>query len=94
MISLDKITKDVSVIADDYSLKKVELFGSVATNNATEKSDVDLLVEFNKPVSLITLSSLKLELEELLGKDVDIIHGPLSNDSLIQIKRSICIYGQ
>lgn len=94
MISLEKITYEVSNIANEYSLKRVDLFGSLANNKATDKSDIDLLVEFNQPqVSLIVLSSLKFHLEELLGRDVDIVHGPLSSDSLIKIDRSICIYG-
>lgn len=93
MISLEKIIQEISNIADEYSLKRVDLFGSLANNKATEKSDIDLLIEFNQPnISLIILSSLKLQLEELLDKDVDIIHGPLSPDSLIKIDNKICIY--
>ncbi len=93
MVSVQKITHEVSLIANEYSLKRVELFGSVANNIATEKSDIDLLVEFNQPqVSLIVLNKIKYHLEEVLGKDVDIIHAPISPDSLIEIDKTICIY--
>jgi predicted nucleotidyltransferase len=55
---------------------------------------VDLLVEFLQPqVSLLTLSALKLRMEELLGLDVDIVHGPLPESSLLEVDRRIPLYG-
>lgn len=57
-------------------------------------SDVDLLVKFTKPrVSLLTLNALKFRLEELLGTDVDLIHGPLPEGSMIEIDQRIPLYG-
>ncbi len=92
--SIDEILKGVSVVAQEYSIKRVDLFGSVATGRATEHSDVDLLVEFMEPrVSLLTLNGLKYRLEELLESDVDVIHGPLSADSMIEIDERISLYG-
>ena len=59
-----------------------------------KKSDVDLIVEFAQPrVSLLTISELKLRMEELLGTDVDIVHGPLTEDSLLDADRRIPLYG-
>ena len=50
------------------------LFGSAARDQATEISDVDLLVEFDRPVGLFGLSRLKQRLEQVLGvKKVDLI---------------------
>lgn len=43
------------------------LFGSVARNEATPASDVDLLVEFNRPVGYFGLFALQDYLEKLLG---------------------------
>ncbi len=48
------------------------LFGSVARNEATSNSDVDLLVEFGRPVGLFQLVALKHQLEEILGCPVDL----------------------
>ena len=60
----------------------------------TSQSDVDLLVEFFQPrVSLLTLNSLKYRMEDLLGTEVDIIHGPLPEDCMLEIDRRIPIYG-
>jgi len=57
---------------DEFAVKALFLFGSVARNEATSNSDVDFLVEFNRPVGLFTLLGLKSFLEELLSCSVDI----------------------
>lgn len=94
MVSIEKISYEIKQLAIEYSLKRVDLFGSLANNKWTEQSDIDLLVEFNKTkVSLLLLSSLKLRLEEIFGKKVDIVRAPLLQDSMIKIERSIRIYG-
>lgn len=94
MLSIEQITDSVSIASREYPLRKVELFGSYAIGKNTPQSDVDLMVEFTQPrVSLLTLNSLKYRMEELLGADVDIIHGPLPDDSILEIGRRIPIYG-
>ena len=68
-----------------YALRSVSIFGSYAEGRATEKSDLDLLVEFEQPsVSLIRLSALKNDLEDALGLPVDVIHAPLPSGSMIR----------
>jgi hypothetical protein len=57
---------------DEFAVKSLFLFGSVARDEATSDSDVDFLVEFNRPVGLFTLLGLKAYLEELLGCSVDV----------------------
>ena len=57
---------------NSYGVKSLALFGSVARGEARPDSDVDLLVEFDRPVGLIGLVALQLRLEELLGCPVDI----------------------
>ncbi len=94
MLTLQQITDGVSIASREYPLRKVELFGSYASGSSTPESDVDLLVEFTEPrVSLLMLNGLKLRMEELLGTDVDIIHGPLPEDTLLQVDRRIALYG-
>jgi len=53
-------------------LKSVAVFGSVARNEATPGSDVDLLVEFDSPVGLFEFFEVKSRLEEILGVRVDL----------------------
>lgn len=55
-------------------VKSLALFGSAARDEATDISDVDLLVEFDRPIGLFGLSRLKRRFEQLLGADkVDLI---------------------
>ena len=51
---------------------RVGVFGSVARGEATDQSDVDFLVEFEKGRTLLDLSGLRLDLMELLGCEVDV----------------------
>ncbi len=56
-----------------YGVKRAELFGSIVRREMKEDSDIDILVEFEEGRSLLDLVGLKLELEELLGREVDIV---------------------
>lgn len=51
-----------------------------------------MIVEFFVPVSLITLSRLKIDLEEALNLEVDIIHGPVTDDDMIEVNKEIVLY--
>lgn len=55
-----------------YSVKALFLFGSVARGTADAESDVDLLVEFDQPVGLFTFLGLKHYLEDILACSVDL----------------------
>ena len=93
MLTIEEIRNTVEIIAPKYKIKKVTLFGSRATKNYRENSDVDLIVEFEtKIISLFKLAGLMNELEEKFGVGVDIIHGPLEKDSMLEIKKEITIY--
>jgi hypothetical protein len=59
-------------LAKVYAVKSLDLFGSVAHDQATPSSDVDLLVEFNRPVGYFGLFALQDHLEKLLGCPVDL----------------------
>ena len=94
MVNIEQISSEIHRAAKLYPIKRVDLFGSYAEKRNTPDSDVDLLVEFYAPhVSLILLNQLKYSLEEGLHTPVDVVHGPLSADSLIEIGRSIPLYG-
>lgn len=55
-----------------FSVRSLRLFGSMARAEAGPESDVDLLVEFSKPVGLFLLSGLREHLMELLDRHVDV----------------------
>ena len=56
-----------------YGIRSASIVGSVAYGKDTEESDIDLVVEIERPMSLLTFVALKLELEELLEKKVDLL---------------------
>lgn len=49
------------------------VFGSVARGEATDSSDIDLLVEFSRPVGLFHFAHVRRRLSELLGAPVDLV---------------------
>ncbi|WP_456365825.1 nucleotidyltransferase family protein [Thermococcus sp.] len=56
-----------------YGVRTIEIFGSYARGEQGKDSDLDLLVEFEKPVGLLTISMLQVYLSDLLGIEVDVI---------------------
>ena len=78
--SLKKLKQEVT---NEYSVKTIGLFGSVARDEQTGKSDIDLLVEFSKPVGFVTFMRLENFLSEQLGKQVDLV----TSDSLKPVIR-------
>lgn len=69
---------------------QVKVFGSTAKGLSTENSDIDFLVKLNDNASLFDLVEIKLELEELLGKKVDVVseNGLKNNDIGNDIRKS------
>jgi predicted nucleotidyltransferase len=70
LASLKKLKREV---AKEYSVKTIGVFGSVARDEQTGQSDIDLLVEFSKPVGFVTFMRLENFLSERLGKQVDLV---------------------
>jgi hypothetical protein len=55
-----------------FKVKKIAIFGSCAKNEQTDKSDVDILVEFREPVGLLFVHLADF-LEEILAVKVDLL---------------------
>ncbi|HJX56480.1 MAG TPA: nucleotidyltransferase family protein [Methanoregula sp.] len=70
LASLKKLKKEV---AKEYSVKTMGVFGSVARDEQTGQSDIDLLVEFSKPVGFVTFMRLENFLSDRLGNKVDLV---------------------
>lgn len=56
-----------------YGARRAGLFGSVARGEESAQSDVDILVELDDDKSLLDVIGMKQELEEVLGRPVDIV---------------------
>jgi len=57
---------------DSYGVATLAVFGSVARGEATSRSDVDILVEFHRPVGLFEFVRLQRRLEKILRRRVDL----------------------
>ena len=71
--NIDKIKTKIIKILKKYNIKKAGLFGSYIRGEQKESSDIDILIQPAKDMSLLDISGLKIELENVLGKKVDII---------------------
>jgi len=92
MLTHEKIVDAVEKASQEFPLTKVAYFGSYAEGQATEESDLDLLVEFeDSAVSILTVIRLKHYLEEKLAKPIDVIHAPLPKGSLIKIGKAVSV---
>jgi len=70
---MDKIIDKLVSILKKHGAKKIEIFGSYARGEQKEKSDLDVIVEFEKRKSLLELVGIEQELEDALGIKVDLL---------------------
>ena len=79
--TVDEITAAVKPIAEKYGIDKVwlgprlqfALFGSYARGEATEKSDVDLLISYQNLIGMFALGGVYSDMEDAFNKPVDIV---------------------
>ena len=71
--SILKALRDNRPILDAFGVVRLSLFGSFARGEAGEDSDVDLLVEFNRPVGLFEFVLLQRQLADIVGHRVDLV---------------------
>jgi len=95
MVSIETVKREIVKIASAYGIKKANLFGSYADGTATERSDLDLLLEFEThSISIFKLAGIKIQLEGAIGISVDVVHGPLPQNSFLRIDKQVSLYEQ
>ncbi|MCI5144836.1 MAG: nucleotidyltransferase [Candidatus Electrothrix sp. AR3] len=67
-----KLKDNYQYLAVEFGLKKIGLFGSYAKGTQQDKSDIDIVVDFDKPIGLKFIEFVDY-LEVLLGKKTDVI---------------------
>lgn len=64
---------DILQLATRHGARRVRIFGSAIRETATESSDIDFLVAFEPDRSLLDLIGFKQDLQDLLGRPVDVV---------------------
>lgn len=82
-MTIKEIENKILPVLKQYRVRRASLFGSVVRGEITEASDIDILVELPETASLLDLAGLKIDIEELLGRNVDV----LTYDSLHPLLR-------
>jgi len=71
-MNLEEIKRKTLPIFEKYGVTRAGVFGSVVRGEAADDSDIDILVEIKRRMSLLDFAGLKIELEEALGRKVDL----------------------
>ena len=69
---LDILRTHKPTLAERFGVTELALFGSFARDQATDKSDIDILVKFDKPATSKTYFGVQFYIEDLLGRPVDL----------------------
>ena len=72
-VVLKQLTDNSEEIRQRFSVKAISIFGSIARDEASDNSDVDVLVVFDQKANFDGFMELKFYLEDLLGAGVDLV---------------------
>ena len=70
---LDALRDHRGVLAEQFGVASLALFGSFARDQATDTSDIDILVRFDGPATSKAYFGVQFYLEDLLGRPVDLV---------------------
>ncbi|AAB99218.1 TPA: nucleotidyltransferase family protein [Methanocaldococcus jannaschii] len=81
------LRKHKKILKEKYKVKSIAIFGSYAREEQKETSDIDILIDYYEPISLLKLIELENYLSDLLGIKVDLItknsiHNPYVKKSI------------
>ena len=87
-VNVQQKKQSILPILRRYGVSKAALFGSVVSSRMLPESDIDILVQIDKDISLLDLVGMKLELEEVLNRNVDLVEydtiKPLLRERVLQ----------
>jgi len=69
---IKKIKEQYSYLSQQYGIRRIGIFGSVAMDTAGQDSDIDIVVEFDRPIGLKFMELIEY-MEKLFGKKVDVL---------------------
>jgi len=92
-MKLEEIKVKIIPVLRRYDVRKAAIFGSYVKGEEKEDSDIDILVEFKGEKSLLDLAGLKIELQEILKRKVDVLTynslHPLLKEKILQEQKVI-----
>ncbi|MFQ6128721.1 MAG: nucleotidyltransferase family protein, partial [Thermoplasmata archaeon] len=68
-----KLKENGTVLRDSFKVRRIGIFGFFARGEQEATSDIDILVDFTEPISLIEFVALERHLSEILGRKVDLV---------------------
>lgn len=69
---LDLLREHKSVMRERFGVSEISLYGSFARDEATEESDIDVVVKFDVPPTFRTYFGAQIYLEDVFGRSVDL----------------------
>ncbi len=93
MDSIEQLKGKIIPILEKHRIKRAGIFGSFARNHAEKQSDIDLLVEVDADTSLLEFIAIKHQLEDVLGREVDLVEYSALKPSLREsiLKEEVCL---
>jgi uncharacterized protein len=86
---LEKLRELKPMLKEDYSVIEIGLFGSFSDGTFTDKSDIDILIELEKPIGW-RIFTLELFLEKTFGRKIDLVtKGALKEQIKDQILKQV-----
>lgn len=87
-MTIEEIRNKIIPVLQPYGVQRVGLFGSAARGEMGPDSDIDILVDIKKDISLLDFVEIKQKLEEQLGRKVDLVEyqtiKPSLKDAILQ----------
>lgn len=92
-LDIEQLKKTILPILQRYGVSKAALFGSSARDEMRPDSDVDILVQIDQDISLLDFVGLKIDLEEELKRNVDVVEydtiKPLIRETILKEQKVI-----
>lgn len=95
-MNIEEIKQKITPILEKYDVQYAGIFGSVARGQATDNSDIDILVKFKGPATFAAYLYLDENIRSILGREIDLItEGGVNKFIRPSMERDLTlIYGQ
>ena len=68
-----RIRDHLAELSSEFAVAEIGIFGSYIRGEQTPESDLDILIQFSKPVGFVAFYQLEQRLKQLLGVEVDLV---------------------